>query len=78
MKTKRIRKLTNKEMEKLIQELQYRHMLLQTQLENMIEAFSEFLSFSGNKEKFMKHLESLTEKRKEVASETQATGDEVI
>ena len=58
MKIKKSRKPTNKDIQQAIQEIQYRLMMTQSQLNNLTHAFSEFLEFTDNKDEFMKHLEN--------------------
>ena len=60
MKIKKSRKPTNKDIQQAIQEIQYRLMMTQSQLNNLTEVFSEFLEFTHKKAKFMEHLESKT------------------
>ena len=58
MKIKRSKKPTNKDIQQMIQELQYRLVMTHSQLDNLTHAFSEFLEFTHKKAKFMEHLNS--------------------
>ena len=58
MKTKRNRKPTNKDFQTAIQEMQYRMMSTQSQLNSLTEIFSDFLDFTSKKPKFMEYLEN--------------------
>ena len=62
MKIKRSRKFTNKDTKQALQEIQFRLMSTQSQVNNLIEIFSEFLEFTHKKAKFMEHLESKTKR----------------
>ena len=58
MKIKRNRKPTNKDLQKVIQDMQYRMMATQSQLNSLTEIFSDFLDFTNKKPKFMEYLKS--------------------
>ena len=58
MKINRNRKPTNKDLQKVIHEMQYRMMATQSQLNSLTEIFSDFLDFTNKKPKFMEYLES--------------------
>ena len=58
MKTKRNRKPTNTDFQTAIQEMQYRMMSTQSQLNSLTEIFSDFLDFTSKKPKFMEYLEN--------------------
>ena len=58
MKQKRNRKPTNKDFQTAIQEMQYRMMSTQSQLNSLTEIFSDFLDFTSKKPKFMEYLEN--------------------
>jgi len=65
MKTKKNRKPTNKDFQHAIQEIQYRLMATQSQLNNLTKIFSDFLEFTHKKAKFVEYLESKVNKTKE-------------
>ena len=71
MKTKRTRKPTNKDFQQAIQEIQYRLMATQSQLNSLTEVFSDFLDYTHKKAKFMEYLENKAKQKKdaEVKSE---------
>jgi hypothetical protein len=58
MKTKRSRKPTNKALQKVIQEMQYRVMATQSQVNSLTEIFSDFLDFTNKKPKFVEYLKA--------------------
>ena len=58
MKINRNRKPTNKDLQKVIHEMQYRMMATQSQLNSLTEIFSDFLDFTSKKPKFMEYLEN--------------------
>ena len=58
MKINRNKKPTNKDLQKVIQEMQYRMMATQSQLNSLTEIFSDFLDFTNKKPKFMEYLKS--------------------
>ena len=58
MKTKRNRKPTNTDFQTAIQEMQYRMMSTQSQLNSLTEIFSDFLDFTNKKPKFVDYLKS--------------------
>ena len=62
MKQKRNRKPTNKDCQIAIQELQYRLMSTQSQLDSLTEIFSDFLDHTHKKAKFMEYLKDKAEK----------------
>jgi hypothetical protein len=62
MRQKGRRKLTNKDFQKAIQELQYRLMSTQSQVNALTEIFSDFLDYTHNKPKFMDYLKAKVEK----------------
>ena len=64
MKLKRNRKPTNKDFQIAIQEIRYRLMSTQSQLDSLTEIFSEFLEFTNKKPKFMEHLETKVQQKK--------------
>ena len=62
MRHKGRRKPTNKDFQKVIQELQYRLMSIQSQVNALTEIFSDFLDYTHNKPKFMDYLKAKVEK----------------
>ena len=58
MKIKRNRKPTNKDFQKVIQEMQYRILATQSQVDTLTEIFSDFLDFANKKPKFVEYLKS--------------------
>ena len=58
MKIKRNKKTTNKDFQKVIQQMQYRIMATQSQVDTLTEVFSDFLDFTNKKPKFMEYLKS--------------------
>ena len=65
MKQRRTKKPTNKDFQIAIQEIQYRLMSTQSQLNSLTEIFSEFLEFTNKKPKFMEHLEAKVQQKKD-------------
>ena len=61
MKQKRNRKPTNKDFQLAIQELRYRLMSTQSQLDSLTEIFSDFLDYTHKKAKFVEYLKDKTE-----------------
>ena len=57
MKTKQKRKPTNKDFQIAIQEIQYRLIATQSQLDSLTEIFSDFLDYTNQKPKFLEYLE---------------------
>ena len=57
MRQKRSKKLTNKELQKAIQEIRYRLIATQSQLDSLTEIFSNFLDYTNQKPKFLEYLE---------------------
>ena len=64
MKIKRNRKPTNKDLQKVIQDMQYRMMATQSQLNSLTEIFSDFLDFTNKKPKFVEYLKSKRKQNK--------------
>ena len=64
MKIKRNKKPTNKDFQRVIQDMQYRMMATQSQLNSITEIFSDFLEFTNKKPKFMEYLESKQKQNK--------------
>ena len=62
MKTRRTRKPTNKDLQILIQEIQYRLIATHSQLNALTEVFSDFLDYTHKKAKFIEYLEAKKEK----------------
>ena len=57
MKQKRSKKPTNKDFQMAIQEIRYRLMSTQSQLDSLTEIFSDFLDYTKKKPKFLEYLE---------------------
>ena len=64
MKINRTKKPTNKDFQKVIQDMQYRMMATQSQLNSLTEIFSDFLDFTNKKPKFMEYLKSKLKQNK--------------
>ena len=64
MKINRNRKPTNKDLQKVIHEMQYRMMATQSQVDTLTEIFSDFLDFTNKKPKFMEYLKSKLKQNK--------------
>ena len=64
MKQKRSKKPTSKDFQKVIQEMQYRMMATQSQLNSLTEIFSDFLDFTNKKPKFVEYLEDRMKQKK--------------
>ena len=71
MKQKRNRKPTNKDFQLAIQELRYRLMSTQSQLDTLTEIFSDFLEFTNKKPKFMEYLKDKVEKANKLEKEAE-------
>ena len=65
MKQRRNKKPTNKDFQLAIQELRYRLMSTQSQLDTLTEIFSDFLEFTNKKPKFMEYLENKVKQKQE-------------
>jgi len=65
MKLRKSKKPTNKDFQLAIQELRYRLISTQSQLDSLTEIFSEFLEFTNKKPKFMEHLENKVKQKQE-------------
>ena len=63
MKQRKRKKLTNKELQTAIQEIRYRLMATQSQLNALTEVFSDFLDFTYKKTKFMEYLQAKSEQK---------------
>ena len=63
MKIKRNKKTTNKEFQTVIQEMQYRIMAAQSQVNSLTEIFSDFLDFTNKKPKFVEYLKSIQKQK---------------
>jgi len=64
MKINRSKKPTNKDFQKVIQEMQYRMMATQSQVNTLTEVFSDFLDFTNKKPKFVEYLKSKQKQNK--------------
>ena len=64
MKINRNRKPTNKDLQKVIHEMQYRMMATQSQVDTLTEIFSDFLDFTNKKPKFVEYLKSKRKQNK--------------
>ena len=65
MKQRKSNKPTNKDFQLAIQELRYRLMSTQSQLNTLTEIFSDFLEFTNKKPKFMEYLENKVKQKQE-------------
>ena len=65
MKQKRSKKPTNKDFQIAIQEIRYRLMSTQSQLDSLTEIFSDFLDYTNKKPKFLKYLEDKVKQKQE-------------
>ena len=61
MKQRKSKKPTNKDFQLAIQELQYRLMSTQSQLDSLTEIFSDFLDYTHKKAKFVEYLKDKAE-----------------
>ena len=61
MKQRKSKKPTNKDFQLAIQEIQYRLMSTQSQLDSLTEIFSDFLDYTHKKAKFVEYLKAKTE-----------------
>ena len=61
MKQRKNRKPTNKDFQIAIQEIQYRLMSTQSQLNSLTKIFSDFLDYTHKKAKFMEYLKAKVE-----------------
>ena len=71
MRQKRSKKPTNKEMLKALLDQQYRLIALQSQLDSLMEIFSDFLDFTNKKPKFMEYLKDKVEKANKLEKEAE-------
>ena len=62
MKQRKSKKPTNKDFQLAIQEIQYRLMSTQSQLDSLTEIFSDFLDYTHKKAKFVEYLKAKAEK----------------
>ena len=62
MRQRSRRKPTNKELQKVIQDIQYRLMATHSQVNALTEIFSDFLDYTNKKPKFMEYLNNKVEK----------------
>ena len=62
MKQRKSKKPTNKDFQLAIQEIQYRLMSTQSQLDSLTEIFSDFLDYTHKKAKFVEYLKAKVEK----------------
>jgi len=62
MKLKKNKKPTNKDLRRAIQDIQYRLMATQSQVNALTEIFSDFLDFTHKKAKFTEYLERKVER----------------
>ena len=69
MKTKRNRKPTNQDLRNIIGDIQYRLMATQSQLNALMETFSDFLDYTGKKAKFIKYMEKMQDKKNKAKEE---------
>ena len=58
MKQRKSKKPTNKDFQLAIQELRYRLMSTQSQLDSLTEIFSDFLDYTHKKAKFVEYLKA--------------------
>ena len=65
MKQRKSKKPTNKDFQLAIQEIQYRLMSTQSQLNSLTEIFSDFLEFTNKKPKFMEYLEKQVKQKED-------------
>ena len=64
MKLRNKKKPTNKELQKIIEGIQYELMATQSQLGTLTQVFSDFLDYTHKKAKFVEYLKSKQEKAK--------------
>ena len=65
MKHKKSKKPTNKDFQIAIQEIRYRLMSTQSQLDSLTEIFSDFLDYTNKKPKFLEYLENKMKQKKD-------------
>ena len=65
MKQKRSKRPTNKDFQIAIQEIRYRLMSTQSQLDSLTEIFSDFLDYTNKKPKFIKYLENKVKQKQD-------------
>ena len=65
MKQRKSKKPTNKDFQLAIQEIQYRLMSTQSQLNSLTEIFSHFLDYTNKKPKFMEYLEKQVKQKED-------------
>ena len=78
MKIKRNKKPTNKDFATAINEIRYRLMAAQSQIDSLTEIFSEFLDFTHKKAKFMEHLETKVKQDKPGSVNSPEVGQEEL
>ena len=64
MKPRKNKKPTNKDFQKVIQEMQYKMMATQSQVNTLTEVFSDFLDFTNKKPKFVEYLKAKQKQNK--------------
>tara|TARA_Y100000310_G_C20079941_1_gene533338 strand:+ start:239 stop:472 length:234 start_codon:yes stop_codon:yes gene_type:complete len=77
MKTKRSKKPTSKDFQLAIQEIQYRLMATQSQLNSLTEIFSDFLDYTNKKSKFMEYLKRKVEQEEPAEIKTEKEAEPV-
>ena len=79
MKINRNKKPTNKDFQKVIQEMQYKMMATQSQVNTLTEVFSDFLDFTNKKPKFVEYLKSkLKQKNPGSVQEPEVKQEELV
>ena len=71
MKQRKTKKPTNKDFQLAIQDMQYRLMSTQSQLNSLTEVFSDFLDYTNKKPKFMEYLKDKVEKANKLEKEAE-------
>ena len=77
MKQRKSNKPTNKDFQLAIQELRYRLMSTQSQLDSLTEIFSDFLEFTNKKPKFIEYLEDKVKQKKDAEVEPEKEAEPV-
>ena len=77
MKQRRSKKPTNKDFQLAIQEIRYRLMSTQSQLDSLTEIFSDFLDYTKKKPKFLEYLEDKVKQKQNADVETEKVAEPV-
>jgi len=78
MKQRKSKKPTNKDFQLAIQEIQYRLMSTQSQLNSLTEIFSHFLDYTDKKPKFMEYLEKQVKQKEDEKVKAEKEAEPVL